>query len=59
MEASDSGTGIGGSTYTHYVYPGIYQAQDFHYCGLETNNDIVNYDNRVEVQTCQLDGLAE
>lgn len=33
--------------------------QDFHYCGLEPNNVIVNYDNRLEVQTCELDGLAE
>jgi glycosidase len=43
----------------HYVYPGIYQNQDFHHCGLETNDEIVNYDNRLEVQTCQLDNLAE
>ena len=51
--------GIGGSYFTQYVYPGIYESQDFHYCGLEPNNDIVNYHNRLEVQTCQLVGLAE
>ena len=45
--------------YTHYVYPGIYQYQDFHHCGLEPDDEIVNYDNRLEVQTCQLDNLAE
>lgn len=59
MTGSDSGTGVAGSSYTHYNYPGIYQNQDFHHCGLEPNDDIVNYDNAVEVQTCQLVGLAE
>ena len=33
--------------------------QDFHHCGLEPNDNIVNYGNRLEVQTCQLVGLAE
>jgi len=59
MSANDSGSGVAGSSFTHYVYPGIYMSQDFHYCGLEPNNNIVNYDNRLEVQTCQLDGLAD
>ncbi|KAF8603081.1 glycoside hydrolase [Ceratobasidium sp. AG-I] len=57
MAGIDSGTGVAGST--HYVYPGIYQNQDFHHCGLETNDEIVNYNNRLEVQTCQLDNLAD
>lgn len=83
MAGIDSGTGVAGSSFTHYVYPGIYQnqvcttlrpitpfflseflvdtpiLQDFHHCGLEPNDEIVNYDNRLEVQTCQLDNLAE
>ncbi|KAJ6535724.1 glycoside hydrolase [Mycena capillaripes] len=59
MAGSDSGSGVAGSTYTHYNYPGIYQTQDFHHCGLEPGDDIVNYDNRVEVQTCELDNLAD
>ncbi|KAH8110895.1 glycoside hydrolase family 13 protein, partial [Phellopilus nigrolimitatus] len=54
-----SGTGIAGSSYTEYNYLGTYESQDFHYCGLEPNNNIVNYDNRLEVQTCQLEGLAD
>jgi hypothetical protein len=45
--------------FTHYNYPGIYQYQDFHHCGLEPNDNIVDYNNAVEVWTCQLDGLAE
>ena len=27
MAGIDSGTGVDGSTFTHYVYPGIYQNQ--------------------------------
>ncbi|KAJ7839161.1 glycoside hydrolase [Mycena olivaceomarginata] len=59
MTGTDSGTGTAGSTFTHYNYPGIYQTQDFHHCGLEPGDDIVNYDNRVEVQTCELVNLAD
>ncbi|KAF8883882.1 glycoside hydrolase family 13 protein [Gymnopilus junonius] len=59
MTGNDNDTGVAGSSYTHYSYPGIYQDDNFHHCGLEPNDDIVNYDNRIEVQTCQLDGLAD
>lgn len=44
--------------FTHYSYP-IYQSDNFHYCGLEPDNNIANWYNEVEVWTCQLDGLAE
>ncbi|KAG8714253.1 hypothetical protein FRC09_017824 [Ceratobasidium sp. 395] len=59
MAGIDSGTGVGGSTFTHYNYPGIYQTQDFHHCGLESGDDIVNYNSRAEVQTCELVNLAD
>ncbi|KAF8812947.1 glycoside hydrolase family 13 protein [Phlegmacium glaucopus] len=59
MAGLNSGTGMGGSSFTHYVYPGIYQNQDFHHCGLEPNDNIVNWNNRLEVQTCQLVNLAD
>ncbi|CAE6445915.1 unnamed protein product [Rhizoctonia solani] len=59
MAGIDSGTGVAGSSFTHYDYAGIYETQDFHHCGLEPGDDIVNYDNRVEVQTCELDNLAD
>ncbi|KAG8709015.1 hypothetical protein FRC11_005970 [Ceratobasidium sp. 423] len=59
MAGIDSGTGVGGSSFTHYNYPDIYQTQDFHHCGLEPGDDIVNYNNRVEVQTCELVNLAD
>ncbi|CAK5270005.1 unnamed protein product [Mycena citricolor] len=60
MSSASSGTGVAGSTFTHYGYPAVsYSNSDFHHCGLEPNDDIVNYTNRLEVQTCQLDGLAD
>ncbi|KXN81606.1 Alpha-amylase [Leucoagaricus sp. SymC.cos] len=59
MAGIDSGTGVDGSSFTHYNYPGIYQNQDFHHCGLEPGDDIVNYQNRAEVQTCELVNLAD
>ncbi|KAG8715176.1 hypothetical protein FRC09_016844 [Ceratobasidium sp. 395] len=59
MSGSGIRSGTGGSTYTHYVYPGIYQYQDFHHCGRQPDDNIVDYNNRTEVQTCQLDTLAD
>jgi hypothetical protein len=43
----------------HYDYPGIYQVQDFHHCGLAPGDNIQDYSNRDQVQKCQLVGLAE
>ena len=51
----NGGTGVAGSTFQHYVYPGIYQNQDFHSC----RHGINNWNNATEVQTCELAGLAE
>ncbi|KAH9058953.1 glycoside hydrolase [Lactarius deliciosus] len=59
MTAHDSGKGVAGSDFTHYDYPGIYKDQDFHHCGLEPNDTIVDFDNKVEVWTCELGGLAD
>ncbi|KII86838.1 glycoside hydrolase family 13 protein [Plicaturopsis crispa FD-325 SS-3] len=59
MQGGDSATGVGGTVVTHYNYPGMYNVSNFHHCGLETNDNIVNYNNRIEVQTCQLDSLAD
>ncbi|KIM37787.1 carbohydrate-binding module family 20 protein [Hebeloma cylindrosporum] len=59
MAGVSSGTGMGGSSFTHYNYPGIYQDQNFHHCGLRPGDRIVDYTNRVEVQTCQLGTLAD
>jgi alpha-amylase len=53
------GTGWAGSAYSHYDYPGNYQTQDFHHCGRNGNDDIRNYQDRYEVQNCELDNLAD
>ncbi len=54
-----SGPGWAGSAWTHYDYPGTYQTQDFHHCGRNGNDDIVNYNDRYEVQNCELANLAD
>ncbi|KAH8996008.1 glycoside hydrolase [Lactarius akahatsu] len=59
MSQKNSGVGVAGSNFTHYNYPGIYQYQDFHHCGGELNDNIVNYGNKTEVWTCQLNDLAD
>lgn len=59
MAGVDSGTGVSGSSFTHYNYPGTYQIQDFHHCGLTAGDDIQNYGDRTQVQTCELVNLAD
>ncbi|KAH8814784.1 glycoside hydrolase [Flagelloscypha sp. PMI_526] len=59
MTGQDSGSGVAGSTFTHYNYPGIYQTQDFHHCGLTSNDDIADYNDRSQVQLCELSNLAD
>ncbi|MEU4191840.1 alpha-amylase family protein [Kribbella sp. NPDC026611] len=56
---SSGGVGSAGSPYSHYDYPGTYQTQDFHHCGRNGNDDIVNYGDRYEVQNCELVDLAD
>ncbi|KAF8886959.1 glycoside hydrolase family 13 protein [Infundibulicybe gibba] len=58
MAGVESGTGTAGSNFTHYNYPGIYQWQDFHHCGLP-NDDVQSYQNRSGVYNCELANLAD
>ncbi|AJE80871.1 maltogenic alpha-amylase [Streptomyces albus] len=53
--SAGSGTGTGGSSYTKYDYPGIYAAADFDDC----TSEIVDYQDRFNVQHCELVGLAD
>lgn len=55
----DPGVGWAGSPYEHYEYPGIYTYDDFHHCGLTAADDIQDYDDRDQVQTCELVNLAD
>ncbi|MET7615372.1 carbohydrate-binding module family 20 domain-containing protein [Streptomyces sp. NPDC005408] len=53
--ASASGTGTGGSSYEKYTYPGIYSGADMDDC----RANITNYQDRANVQNCELVGLAD
>lgn len=53
------GPGWAGTEYTHYSYPGLYTEDDFHHCGLTPNDDIADYDDAAQVQTCELLDLAD
>ncbi|RKN41600.1 carbohydrate-binding module family 20 domain-containing protein [Streptomyces hoynatensis] len=53
---SGSGTGTGGSAYTKYHYPAAsWGDADFHTC----RTNIGNYQDRFNVQNCELVGLAD
>lgn len=58
MAGYDSGSGVAGSTYTHYNYPDIYQPEHFHYCGTP-GNDIQDWNDRSQLQNCELANLAD
>ncbi|MEV5544991.1 alpha-amylase family protein [Streptomyces sp. NPDC052309] len=53
--SAGSGTGTGGSSYTKYDYPGLYSSYDFDDC----RSEIANYQDRYNVQHCELVGLAD
>lgn len=59
MTGRDRGVGSAGSSYEHYDYPGLYSYQDFHHCGRNGNDDIKNYNDKYEVQNCELLNLAD
>jgi alpha-amylase len=57
---ASTGPGSGGSTFTHYGYPAVpYGDGDFHHCGRNGNDDIVNWADRWEVQNCELVDLSD
>jgi alpha-amylase len=59
MAGVDGGTGVAGTEFTHYEYPGLYSREDFHDCALTASGDIENYRDREQVQTCELSNLAD
>jgi alpha-amylase len=54
-----AGAGWAGSPSTHYDYPDLYGNADFHHCGLTPNDDIQDYRDAAQVQTCELVNLAD
>ncbi|GHJ45163.1 alpha-amylase [Catellatospora sp. TT07R-123] len=56
---ASTGTGSAGSTYSHYNYPNLYSSADFHHCGRNGSDDIVNWGDRWEVFNCELVDLSD
>ncbi|MBO9665608.1 MAG: alpha-amylase family protein [Bdellovibrio sp.] len=59
MTGIPGGTGSGGTSFTHYNYPGLYSYNDFHHCNRNGNDNIVNYSDLYELQNCELVDLAD
>jgi len=57
---ASTGPGSAGSTYGQYAYPAVpYGSSDFHHCGRNGNDDIMNWADRWEVQNCELVDLSD
>ena len=59
MSAQDFGTGVAGTKFTKYEYPGLYSREDFHNCNLTPDDQISDYKDLAQVQTCELLGLSD
>ena len=60
MAGFPRGTGVAGSAFREYDYPAVpYSRDDFHHCGRNDDDRIVNYRDLQEVQTCQLGTLDD
>ncbi|WP_374029094.1 alpha-amylase family protein [Bdellovibrio bacteriovorus] len=53
------GIGYAGTKFSHYEYPGLYSYNDFHHCGRNGNDNISNFNDRYELQNCELLDLAD
>lgn len=58
MAGIDSGSGVAGSSFSHYNYPGIYDSSNFHYCGT-TNNAISECSSSCYPALCSPSGLDD
>lgn len=54
-----AGIGVAGSAYSEFSYPVPYDYDDFHHCGRNEDGRIADYQDRWEVQNCQLGLLAD
>lgn len=54
-----AGVGTAGTRFGEYEYPGLYTYDDFHHCGLTDNDDIWDFNDRAQVQTCELVNLTD
>jgi len=59
MTGIDGGVGVAGTSFSHFNYPGLYTNNDFHHCGLTSNDNIQDFNNQKQVETCMLVNLAD
>jgi alpha-amylase len=56
---SDGGFGFAGSPFSHYEYQGLFSYNDFHHCGRNGTDDIVNFTDLYELLNCELLNLSD
>lgn len=59
MAGIKEGQGFGGTLYTKYNHQGLFTPVDFNDCGRHADNQIRDYQDRYELQWCELLGLAD
>jgi alpha-amylase len=59
MASIGSGVGVAGSPYSEFSYTVPYEFDDFHHCDRNGSDNIANYQDLWEVQTCHLSSLAD
>lgn len=59
MNAMPEGRGFGGTRFSHYNFEGVWQPQDFHHCGRNGNNGLVDFNDLFELQNCELLGMSD
>ena len=60
MAGFSQGVGVAGSPFSEYDYPAVpYGVDDFHHCGRNDDNRIVDYQDLWEIQTCELGTLDD
>lgn len=59
LPANKTEYGSAGTPYSRYSHPGLFSYLDFHHCGRYSDSVIRNYQDRWEVQNCELLGLAD
>ena len=51
--------GVAGTAYGEYDYPPLYSFEDFNHCGRHDGDDIQDYNDKWEMQNCELVNLAD
>lgn len=59
MSGFENGVGFSGTHFTHFNYENLYEYKDFHHCGRNNDDNIVNFNDRYELFNCELLNLAD